>query len=101
MKYLKKLYGKAVIDDSDSEEIQIGKTIELEYYQTENKLNNKPYGIEIIKRNIENKKLSVEDKVVNNICKEEQDTNRLLRILMNNKVTPISVEDVIQDLKII
>ena len=103
MKYLKTLYGKAVIDSSDSEEIQNDHKIELEYYTTKHNLlfknESKPYGIEVVKKDIERNRIDVEKKVLNNICKLEQDTKNLLDLLVVNKVTPMSVEDIISDLK--
>ena len=95
MKCLKKLYGKAVIDSSDSEEIQKEDKIELEYYQIKNE---RSYGIEIVKKQIENNIMNIEEKTVGHICNEEQDNNKLLEILMLNKVTPVAVDDIIQDL---
>lgn len=98
MKYLKKLYGKTMIDDSDLEEVCGDNSIELEYYQIESKTSSKPYGIEIVKKSINNDIMNIEDKMVENICNKEQDNNKLLEILMNYKVTPISVDDIIEDL---
>jgi len=98
MKYLKKLYGKTVIDSSDSNELKKTDKIEVEYYQVRNITSSKPYGIEIIKRNIENDEINIENKILNNICTKEQETNKLLEILLTNKVTPISVDDIIEDL---
>ncbi len=98
MNYLKKLYGKAVIDSDDLEELVEDNKIELEYYQIKSEASSKPYGIEIIKRNIENDIMNIEEKTVYNICNEEENNNRLLDILMSNKVTPIAVDDIIEDL---
>lgn len=103
MKYLKTLYGKAIIDSSDSEEIQDDHKIELEYYATKRRIlfkkESKPYGIEVVKKDIERNRIDVEKTVVNNICGLEQETKNLLDILVVNKVTPMSVEDIISDLK--
>lgn len=97
MKYLKKLYGKTVIDSSDSEELLVNHKIELEYYQIKNETPSKPYGIKIVKRNIENNIMNIEEKTVRHICNGEEDNNRLLKILISNKVTPVAVDDVIED----
>ena len=98
MSYIKKLYGRTVIDCSDSIEFPKDDKIELEYYQIKNETSSKPYGIEIVKKNIENNVMNIEDKTVRHICNKEQDNMRLLEILMINKVTPIAVDDVIEDL---
>ena len=86
MECFKKLYGRTIIDKKDSDEIQDEEKIELEYYQLENSTSDKPYGVEIVKRRMEN-----------NICNKRQDANLLLKLLVSNKVTPISVEDIVQD----
>lgn len=98
MKYLKKLYGKTVIDNSDSEELPRNEKIELEYYQISSKTSNKPYGIEIIKKKLKDDIMNIEEKIIRNICFKEQDSISLLGLLMKNKVTPILVDDVIEDL---
>lgn len=98
MNYIKKLYGRAIIDSSDSMELLENNKIELEYYQIKSETSSKPYGIEIVKKNIENDIMNIEDKTVRHICNEEQDNMKLLEILMLNKVTPIAVDDVIEDL---
>jgi len=98
MKYLKKLYGKTSIDSSDFDSFIECDEIELEYYQIKNETTRKPYGIEIIKKSVENDITNIEEKTVFHICNKEQDNNRLLEILMTNKVTPIAVEDIIEDL---
>ena len=98
MKYLRRLYGKAIIDSSDSEELQDDCKIELEYYQLEQETVKKPYGIEIIRRKVKDDLIDIENKIINHVCDKKQDTNKLLDILISNKVTPISVNDVICDL---
>lgn len=98
MNHARKLYAKTVIDDSDSDEIKDKFKIELAYYQVKSNTYSKPYGIEIVKRFIENTKPNIENKIISNICEREQDANKLLEILALNKVTPISADDVIEDL---
>ena len=44
-------------------------------------------------------KIDIEKKAMNNICHQEQDTNKLLEILIHNKVTPIALEDIITDIQ--
>lgn len=100
MKSTRKLYGKTIIDNSDSEDLGENYKVELEYYQLEESSSKRPYGIKIVKRSIENNQLNIEEKTIDNICYIEQDTNKLLDILINNKVTPVSVDDVIHDLTI-
>jgi len=103
MKYLKKLYGTTSIDSTDYEESLENKKIELEYYTTKNKSlffkNINLYGIEVVEKYIKEEKVNVEKTIVNNIYRKEEDINKLLDILINNKVTPIAVKDVISDIK--
>lgn len=98
MEYKKQFFGRVTIDQNDSEELN--EKIELEYYETRNltEINERKYGIEIIKKKEESEKFNIESKIVNNISSKEQEINRLLNILMANKVTPISVDDVISDI---
>lgn len=94
----KKLYGKTTIDSSDSDELNKEYEMELEYYQLENSTSKHQYGIEIIKKEKIKNQLNIEKKMINNICNKEQETTKLLELLMINKVTPISVDDILQDL---
>ena len=98
MEYKKQFFGRVTIDQNDSEELN--EKIELEYYETRNltEINERKYGIEIIKKKEESEKFNIESKIVNNISSKEQEINKLLNILMANKVTPISVDDVISDI---
>lgn len=98
MNYLKKLYGKTSIDSSDLDALVECNEIELEYYQIENETTSKPYGIEIVKKSVENDIMNIEEKAIYHICNKEQDNHRLLEILMTHKVTPIAVNDIIEDL---
>lgn len=103
MEYKKSFFGRTVIDSSDSEYINNDEMIELEYYETHNlaERNERKYGIEVIKRNKKSEKFNIESKIVNNISNEEKEINRLLEILMLNKVTPISVDDIISDIAVL
>ena len=91
MNNIKELYGEAIIDSRDSEELNIGERIKLEYYKTISKLfangNRETYGIGIVKKYKDTKKEKI-----------EKQTEKLLKILINNKVTPIALDDVLTDL---
>lgn len=103
MEYKKRFFGRAVIDSSDYDEITEAKRIELEYYQTHNvaQKKEKKYGIEVVKKDKESDEFNIESKIVNNISDEEKEIKRLLEILMLNKVTPISVDDIISDISVL
>lgn len=102
MNNIKELYGEAIIDSRDSEELNIGERIKLEYYKTISKLfangNRETYGIGIVKKYKDTKKEKIESREINNILLEEKQTEKLLKILINNKVTPIALDDVLTDL---
>jgi len=100
MSSIGKLYGKTIINNSDSEDLGENYQVELEYYKMEESTKQRPYGIKIVKRKMENNQMNIEEKTIDNICYREQETDKLLDILINNKVTPISVDDVIHDLTI-
>ena len=102
MNNIKELYGEAIIDSRDSEELNIGERIKLEYYKTISKLfaneNRETYRISIVKKYKDTKKEKIESREINNILLEEKQTEKLLKILINNKVTPIALDDVLTDL---
>lgn len=102
MEYTKSFFGKTTINSSDSDEIKENEEIELEYYETHDLAdkNESRYGIEVVKK-MKDKKFNIESKIVNNISSEENKINRLLEILMINKVTPVSVDDVISDISVL
>lgn len=103
VEYQKSFFGRTIIDSSDSENINDDERIEVEYYETHNLTgkHGRKYGIEVLKRNQKKEKFNIESKIVNNISNEEKEINRLLEILMINKVTPVSVDDIISDISVL
>ena len=75
----KQLYGETYLDCKDSEELSYGYKIDLSYYKT-------MYPLQAEKIEIEN------------ITNKEDEAERLLKLLKENKVTPITVTDVIDDI---
>ena len=96
---MKMFYGGMFMPKEKLREEGILYPIKLEYYklnEEENFQNN--YGIEIIKTSyIENKSI-IEKNKITNITKEENKINELLETLKKNEVTPISMEDIIEDI---
>lgn len=84
----KKLYGIADLSHKEQEQSNI---FRIEYY----KIKEEKYGIEIIKKC---KNESIENKEIRMIEKDEKKINNLLNILKRNKVTPIEVEYILEDL---
>ena len=102
---LRKLYGKVTIEGEDFEYNQNPKQQEkifLEYYKTKNAQTNdeKKYGIEVIKKEENKDGITREKTVENGISNNEKVIDKLLEILIENKVTPITTKDVITDLKL-
>lgn len=99
MEYKKSLFGRAVIESSDYDDVS--DDIELEYYETHNIAgeNNRKYGIEVVKREEKSEKFNIESKIVNNLSNEEKTVKKLLNTLMMYKVTPTTVDDIISDIK--
>ncbi len=95
----KQVYGKTTLI---AEELYKSYPIELEYYETKSRTKTgKIYGIGITKRYTDDKEVSVEQKEFNNIMSKEIEVKKLLQMLLVNKVTPITLKDVLQDLVIV
>lgn len=103
MEYKKSFFGRTIIDSSDSEDLKLNEKIELEYYGTRNLTEKyeRKYGIEVVKKKEKSEKFNIESKIVNNISNEEKVINKLLEVLMLNKVTPVAVDDIISDISVL
>lgn len=96
----KTYYGEARFNVSELIETNKKGLIKLEYYGTKNVIqeDSVEYGIEIVKKEYINKQFTEERNSINNVSENEQDLEKLITLLQRNKVTPISLEDVIGDL---
>lgn len=98
---MRKLYGKTRINGADCDDMNKKIVINLKYYKTKSmitKNNEKKYGIEIIKEEVNGANILREKSEVKYISDSEQVIESLLKILVKNKVTPIATEDIIADL---
>lgn len=93
-----KIYGNAEIDN------KLGgleyNPIQLEYYKTynsEKQDNRKPYGIGVIKRCSNEVEVDIEKREFNHIFSHENDADNMLELLLKNKVTPVSLRDILED----
>ena len=94
----KKLCQETVINKEAN--IEMPSIIKLEYYKTKNKLpQNKRYGLEVIKQEIEGNKVTEEKVSEYELSNNEILIDNLLEILVRNKVTPITTKDILADLK--
>lgn len=101
MHNLRTFFGKTTINNEDEEQANFDRMY-LEYYKNVNereiKKDEKPYGVTIIKKTQIGKILEIEEKEVKNILNRENDVDNILKLLVEYKVTPIGLDDVLQDL---
>lgn len=98
---LKRFFGEATIEKENLQETEELRTIKLKYYTTKNvqfKTNEKPYGVGIVKTEIAENEVNEERQEFNHLCQEKQEVESLLGILLKNKVTPIDLKYVLEDL---
>lgn len=98
-------YGNTFLETKDLKESNNNKRIELEYYRTKKrkrhflKEDSTSYGIEIVKKEYQGRKVNIEkekiDKISNTICNIDLIIDKLKKF----KVTPITLKDVIEDMK--
>ena len=96
---MKIFYGGTFINKEQLKEEKIYTPIKLEYYKIKNGekwIEN--YGIEILKTKYEGEEILTEKAEINNITSDENTIENLLEILKRNEVTPISANEIIQDL---
>ena len=74
--------------------------IKLEYYKTIKTEENveAKYGIEIVETEFINGKVNIESKAIDDIAITSKEIERILTILKNNEVTPIGIEDAIDEI---
>lgn len=75
----------------------------LEYYITRGEVKTEgatvsTFGIEIMKKQRKNGVILMESKCANNICVSETQVRRLIDLLAENLVTPITLNDIVEDL---
>ena len=109
---LKTFFDGIFISKEHLEEAGIKYPIKLEYYkiardenvrntdkinETENTRGK--YGIEVVKTEYLEDNVKIETKEVANVTNSLDEADRILTLLRNNEVTPIGVEDVLEDLQ--
>ncbi len=97
---MKKFYGDTYINKKDLQEIGINYPIKLEYYKTykDNTIENAIYGIEIVKKSYLDGDTNIEKRSIKDVNNDDGIINKILKILKENQVTPISAQEVIDDL---
>lgn len=74
--------------------------INLEYYKicTHMPKNvEKPYGIGIVKTHEDSVETCVEKSEFSHIFSQEQEADKMLELLIKNKVTPVTLRDILED----
>lgn len=96
---MKTFFDGVFIEKKKLEEAGIKYPIKLEYFKTSKEENvQTKFGIEVVKTEYLDTKVNVETKEVNDITSNIEEVNNILTLLRNNEVTPIGVEDVLQEL---
>lgn len=96
---MKTFFDGVFISKEKLDEAGLEYPIKLEYYKTLEEENvEAKFGIEVVKTEFFNGNVRVETKELKSITDNEEEQNRLLSILRNNEITPIGVDDVLQEL---
>ena len=97
---MKTFFDGIFIDGSKHEEIEY--PMKLEYYKTiETQENVKAkYGIEIVKTEFMRGTVNIESEKIENITNDQKEIEEILNIFKNNEVTPIGMQDVLNDMLI-
>lgn len=96
--------GKTFLDIGDLKENNLRNRIELEYYRTKKRKNyflredTETYGIEIVKKEYQGKKVNIEKEKVDKISNKKTTIDSILNKLKEFKVTPITLKDVVHDI---
>lgn len=95
-------FGGVFIDQETLKTAGINYPIKLEYYKRINEdelfeSNKAKYGVNIVKTEYKNDKTTVEQKSIKYLTNDEKRANYLLRILKENFVTPIELDDIVSD----
>lgn len=101
---MKNFFGGVFIDHNKLREAGIEHPIKVEYYKIINedeviKSNGQKYGVQIVKTEYIEENVNVEKNEIKHITNDEKDIENILQLLKTNEVTPISLQDIIVDLK--
>lgn len=80
------------------EEAGIKYPIKLEYFKTLNENVESKFGIEVVKTEYLEGNVNIETKEITNIAWDEQKQEEILSLLRNNQVTPITLEEVLEEI---
>lgn len=96
---MKTFFDGVFISRDKLEEAGIEYPIKLEYFKTSGEENVEAnFGIEVVKTEYLDGNVRIETKEVKNVTNNFEEQEKILTILRNNEVTPVGVEDVLQEL---
>ncbi len=96
---MRKFYADVILNKEELKESDSNR-IELEYYKIAKniKKNQRTYGVEIVKTEYFNDKKLKESENIYNVTSNEGVIDNLLSILKENQVTPIGLNDVVDEI---
>ena len=96
---MKTFFDGVFISKEKLDEAGIEYPIKLEYFKTSGEENvESKYGIEVVKTEYLDGNIKIETKEIKNILNSREKQEEILTILRNNEVTPVGVEDVLEEL---
>lgn len=101
---MRTFFDSTFIKEETLNEARIYHPIKLEYYKIINEENKKEekirFGINIVKREYKKEGIKIENKKVQYVSNDEKKVEKILNTLKENEVTPIAVEDVLEDISV-
>ena len=94
---MKVFYGSIYVERNALEEAGIEHPIKLEYYKTINK-QDEAYGINIVKTEYKKSNIIIEEKEIKHLSQDESKIEKLLKLFKSYAVTPITAQDIADDL---
>ena len=91
----KSLYGTKKLDLSDLIESHMKHLVELTYYKIKD---TNQYSVEIVKREEQEIGIKTESEKMNLLTDDEAKVDKIIEILMRNKVTPIGLEECVTEI---
>ena len=99
MQHSRTYYGETFLEKGDLAETNIKNKIQLEYYTTKQTNEEKDvYGIEVIKKEYKTNGIDTEISTRNYISNSSKKVIEIINALKEHKVTPIGLNDVLEDL---
>lgn len=100
---MKNFFGSIFINRTELRKSGIDYPIKVEYYKIMDEKNNIKenkliYGIQVIKTEYKDK-IGVEQHKIENITNDEKEIDMMLNLIKENSVTPIALEDVVNEIK--